>query len=114
DSAAYAARAYEAPEGPVEIGLAAIWAELLGVERVGRRDDFFALGGHSLLAVRLVERMRQRGLYADVRTLFTSPTVAALAAAVGNQPADVKVPGNLIPQSPIPRPDEPVDAEFSL
>ncbi|MGA4254993.1 amino acid adenylation domain-containing protein, partial [Ralstonia nicotianae] len=48
---AYASTAYEAPQGEVEVALAGIWQTLLGVERVGRHDDFFALGGHSLQAV---------------------------------------------------------------
>ncbi|MFN9086678.1 MAG: AMP-binding protein, partial [Gemmatimonadaceae bacterium] len=96
-SDAYSAQAYEPPRGKAEMLLASLWAELLGVERVGRRDDFFALGGHSLLAVRLVERMRQRGLHADVRTLFTSPTVAALAKAMNVGVVDVEVPPNRIP-----------------
>ena len=52
------------------------------MERVGRHDNFFELGGHSLLAVQVLERMRQRGLHADVRALFTTPTLAELAAAV--------------------------------
>ncbi|HEU4885333.1 MAG TPA: amino acid adenylation domain-containing protein, partial [Longimicrobium sp.] len=56
---AYAARAFEAPLGEVEEALAEIWAELLGVERAGRRDNFFELGGHSLLAVRMISRVRQ-------------------------------------------------------
>jgi hypothetical protein len=60
--AAYATGAYAPPEGPLEEALAALWSELLGIERVGRHDDFFALGGHSLLAVSLVERMRRQGL----------------------------------------------------
>jgi aryl carrier-like protein len=60
--------------------LARIWSEVLGVERVGRWDNFFELGGHSLLAVRVIERMRREGLAADVRALFTTPTLAALAS----------------------------------
>ena len=59
EGAAFAARAYEAPVGEIEEALAEIWAELLGVERVGRHDDFFALGGHSLLAVQVVSRVRR-------------------------------------------------------
>ena len=49
---------------------------------MGRHDNFFELGGHSLLAVTLIERMRQQGLQAEVRTLFATPTLAELAAAV--------------------------------
>jgi len=60
-----ATRPYEAPVGETETALAAIWAELLNVERVGRRDDFFELGGHSLLATRLILRIRQE-LQVDV------------------------------------------------
>ncbi|MFL5542160.1 MAG: amino acid adenylation domain-containing protein, partial [Longimicrobiaceae bacterium] len=56
---ARAAREYEAPVGKVEQALAGIWAELLGVEQVGRWDDFFMLGGHSLLAVQMISRVRQ-------------------------------------------------------
>ncbi|WP_334189202.1 amino acid adenylation domain-containing protein [Noviherbaspirillum sp.] len=73
---------YEAPVGDVETALAEIWMDLLKLQRVGRRDNFFRLGGHSMLAVALTERMRQRGLNVDVRALFTKPTLAELAAAV--------------------------------
>ncbi|XSC42864.1 phosphopantetheine-binding protein [Bradyrhizobium sp. RDT10] len=59
---AYARAAYEAPQGEIETALATIWAELLGVERVGRNDHFFELGGHSLLAVQLIERLRRLSL----------------------------------------------------
>ncbi|MCG1019978.1 amino acid adenylation domain-containing protein, partial [Mycetohabitans sp. B4] len=61
DDAALAHQAYEAPQGELETTLAEIWAELLGVERVGRHDSFFALGGHSLLAVRLMNRVSALG-----------------------------------------------------
>ncbi|NMG37283.1 amino acid adenylation domain-containing protein, partial [Azoarcus sp. TTM-91] len=53
------AQAYEAPQGEVEEGLAAMWAEVLGVERVGRQDSFFELGGHSLLALGALPRTRE-------------------------------------------------------
>ncbi|MGC5700439.1 amino acid adenylation domain-containing protein [Pseudomonas sp. NFXW11] len=88
-------REYQAPVGEVEGMLAQLWAELLKVERVGRQDHFFELGGHSLLAVSLIARMRRVGLSADVRVLFSQPTLAALAAAVGRSP-EVAVPENLI------------------
>jgi amino acid adenylation domain-containing protein len=95
----YAADAdrYVAPRTPAEEVLAGIWAEVLKVERVGVHDNFFALGGHSLLAVTLVERMRRRGVPADVRALFLTPTVAELAAAVQGPGSDVQVPPNRIP-----------------
>ncbi|HEX2090895.1 MAG TPA: amino acid adenylation domain-containing protein, partial [Longimicrobiaceae bacterium] len=95
---AYARRGYEAPLGEVEEALAQIWAELLGVERVGRHDHFFELGGHSLLGITLIERMRQQGLHADVRALFTTPVLAELARAVGGNSHEVEVPANGIPE----------------
>ncbi|WP_309475906.1 non-ribosomal peptide synthetase [Pseudomonas sp. B21-028] len=88
-------RVYEAPQHDVEIALARIWEDLLGIDSVGRHDHFFELGGHSLLAVKLIERMRQIGLSADVRVLFSQPTLAALAGAVGSG-TEIVVPANLI------------------
>jgi amino acid adenylation domain-containing protein len=77
---AYAARQYEAPAGETEQAVAAIWGEVLGVERVGRGDDFFALGGHSLLAVRVVSRVRQAlGVEAAPGDLFERPVLADFA-----------------------------------
>jgi amino acid adenylation domain-containing protein len=95
DGGAVSTRGYEAPVGEKEEVLAEIWSELLKVERVGRQDHFFELGGHSLLAIRLVERMRRRGLHADVRALFTSPTLAGLAAEASSESQQIEVPANL-------------------
>ena len=95
DQCALLSREYQAPQGDVETTLARLWAEVLQVEQVSRHDHFFELGGHSLLAVSLIERMRQAGLSADVRVLFSQPTLAALAAAVGSG-REVQVPANRI------------------
>jgi amino acid adenylation domain-containing protein len=84
DAAALAAgQAYTAPETPAEEKVAAIWADVLGIERVGIHDDFFALGGHSLRATRVIARVEERfGVALPLRTLFENPTVATLAAAI--------------------------------
>jgi amino acid adenylation domain-containing protein len=80
---AYARQGYEAPEGETEEALAEIWAEVLGLERVGRWDDFFQLGGHSLLAVRVVSRVQQV-LEVDVALgeLFTKPVLRDFAQEI--------------------------------
>src|SRR5688572_16523125 len=84
DGEAVLARAYEAPQGELEEVLATIWAELLGLARVGRHDHFFELGGHSLLAVRLLGRVQEAvGVELPLATLFAQPTLAAQAEAVG-------------------------------
>ncbi|TDD02734.1 non-ribosomal peptide synthetase, partial [Nonomuraea diastatica] len=111
DSDAFARAGYQEPQGAAEQTIAAVWAELLGVERVGRFDDFFVLGGHSLTAVTLVERLREHGLPVDVRTVFTHPTVADLAASVGTADRLVEVPDNLIPDI---GPDDDAGLEFTL
>jgi hypothetical protein len=77
---AFPARGYEAPSGRVEEALAAIWADLLGVERVGRHDDFFHLGGNSLLATRLVFRIRREmDVELSVSDVFEKPELSLLA-----------------------------------
>jgi acyl-coenzyme A synthetase/AMP-(fatty) acid ligase/aryl carrier-like protein len=97
DSALAREREYVAPRGPLEERLAAIWSELLGVEKVSALDNFFELGGHSLLMISLIERMRQQGLYIDIRTFYVTPTVAALAASVTGASDAVQVPVTTIP-----------------
>ncbi len=80
DEKAFAHQAYEAPQGELEIALAAIWAKLLGVKRISRHDSFFVLGGHSLLAIRLVSRIRSVfGVELATRNLFEAPTIADLS-----------------------------------
>ena len=74
DRAAVVAQRYEEPQGEVERAIAQVWQQLLGLERVGRHDHFFELGGHSLLVISLIERLRDRGLIADVRSVFAAPT----------------------------------------
>jgi hypothetical protein len=72
-----------APRTDAEDLVAGVWADVLGVEKVGAFDDFFDLGGHSLLATRMVARIRAAvDLTVPIRTLFTHRTVAGFAAAV--------------------------------
>jgi acyl carrier protein len=77
------AEAFIAPRTPVEETIAAIWSELLKVERVGMHDNFFELGGHSLLATQVIARIRAAfEVELELRALFESPTVAAIAGRI--------------------------------
>ncbi|WP_426172795.1 amino acid adenylation domain-containing protein [Pseudomonas sp. DWRC1-1] len=80
------AREYVAPNSELEQQIAAIWADVLDVERVGLHDNFFELGGHSLLATQVVVRLREQ-LHAefDVKSIFTTPTLADFSAHVAAQ-----------------------------
>jgi thioesterase domain-containing protein/acyl carrier protein len=74
---------FVAPRDGTEHDLAAIWADVMGIERISARDNFFHLGGHSLMAIRLFTRIReQMGVELPFGLLLQHPTVAALADAI--------------------------------
>ena len=94
---------YEAPQTDNERILAAIWGEVLGIERVGRQDHFFELGGDSIVALQVVSRVRQQGLHLAPRELFQFPRLAELAMAAraaGEEVVQEPVTGEL-PLAPI-------------
>ena len=74
---------YLVPGTPIEIALAQLWSTLLGVEKIGLRDNFFALGGHSLLATRLLVATRNAlGVEMSLRDLFKAPTIEQMLALI--------------------------------
>jgi len=88
------------PETPVEQLMAGIWAQILGVERIGVEDDFFEIGGHSLLATRVVSRVRESfGVELALQAIFETPTVSALAARIEGDGHEKSGP----PILPVPR-----------
>ncbi|AUY53109.1 hypothetical protein EH183_34120 [Streptomyces sp. CB01881] len=102
-----ASAVFEAARGPVEVALAGVWAGVLGVERVGRDDDFFALGGDSILSIQVVARAARAGLALTPKLMFRFPTIAELApqvrAASGAAVADQGVASGPVPLTPIQR-----------
>ncbi|MGV9839446.1 non-ribosomal peptide synthase/polyketide synthase [Nocardia niigatensis] len=87
-----AASAFRAPTGPEERIVAEVFAALLGVERAGADDDFFALGGNSLIATQLVARLgKAAGVRIPLRAIFEDATVAGLAARISAADAETVV-----------------------
>jgi len=102
---------FAAPRNHVEEMLVGIWADLLGVERVGIHDDFFQLGGHSLLVAKLASRVRQSfHVELPMVEVFKKPTVADLAEAVVRAEKAADVP-ELPPIRRVPR-DRPIPLSF--
>ncbi|WP_427191896.1 non-ribosomal peptide synthase/polyketide synthase [Pseudomonas aeruginosa] len=115
---------YVAPASEPERQLAAIWADVLGRERVGVTDNFFALGGDSIVSIQVVSRARQAGLQLSPRDLFQLQNIRKLAercsaAAPVAEPASVPdgaVLHNLLPQQvqALPLPHERLEHLYSL
>ncbi|MBV9110153.1 MAG: AMP-binding protein, partial [Gemmatimonadetes bacterium] len=99
-----AGAAYVAPRTAEEAALARIWTEVLGLDRVGVRDDFFELGGHSLLATQIVARVRQQlGAELPLGTLFAMPTIEELARQLADAASPLPA-STRIPRAPRDRP----------
>lgn len=83
---------YVPPRDDLEKMLAAIWSDILGLDRVGIHDNFFDLGGHSLTAMRIVSRVTDRfNLKMPTQLLFQSPTVRAMAAVIAGHQGEAAV-----------------------
>ncbi len=96
----------QVPETPVERVLASIWAEVLGVENVGKLDNFFDLGGDSILSIQVVARARERGINISPKEIFDHSALAELAKAASTTPAprtDQAVASGAVPLTPIQR-----------
>ncbi|HYH79832.1 MAG TPA: condensation domain-containing protein, partial [Longimicrobium sp.] len=106
--------AYVAPRTPAEERMAGIWAEVLGVERVGGEDNFFDLGGHSLLATQLVSRVREAfRTELPLRAVFEAPTLAELARRVEALRAETLGDAGAPPLVPVPRDGSPLPLSFA-
>nr|WP_239989593.1 MupA/Atu3671 family FMN-dependent luciferase-like monooxygenase [Corallococcus macrosporus] len=97
---------YVEPRTEAEKTLAALWAQVLGVERVGLHDNFFELGGDSILGIQIVSRAKALGLELEPATLFERQTLVELAAAAGKAKASVAEQGlveGAVPLTPMQR-----------
>ncbi|MGW6209876.1 condensation domain-containing protein, partial [Streptomyces sp. NPDC055089] len=101
---------YTAPRTTAEHVVTTVWSEILGIDTIGIHDNFFELGGHSLLATQVTSRLRrQLGIDVPVRTLFTSPTPATLAAAM----RELTATADEAPLVPVDRSDASLPLSFA-
>ncbi|WP_139488131.1 non-ribosomal peptide synthetase [Brevibacillus dissolubilis] len=102
ESDSYASEAYVAPSTATEALLVDIWTEVLGFDagKIGVNDNFFALGGHSLLVPKVLSRLHDHQVMADIRSVFNAPTLASLAAEIDSLEVleTYVVPPNKIPE----------------
>jgi amino acid adenylation domain-containing protein len=89
--AAEGGEAYAPPRTEAEAALAAAWGEVLGTERVGIDDNYFALGGDSIRSVRVIAAARRRGVEVSIADLFRNQTIRDLAAAASGAEAAAEV-----------------------
>ncbi|RKH35462.1 amino acid adenylation domain-containing protein [Corallococcus praedator] len=93
-------KAFTEPRTEAEKTLAALWAQVLGVERVGLHDNFFELGGDSILGIQIVSRAKAAGLALEPAMLFERQTLVELAAAAGTAKAGTAEQG--LVEGPVP------------
>ncbi len=91
DAHGLASGRYEAPRGQAEQAIAALWSELLGVEKVGRHDNFFDLGGYSLMVFQVIEGLRQKGYEVALQDVLLAQRLSELAALI-ERPAQAAAP----------------------
>ncbi|WP_340054467.1 condensation domain-containing protein, partial [Pseudomonas sp. JAI120] len=92
---------YEAPHSLLEQQIAAIWAEVLGVEQVGLNDNFFERGGDSIISIQVVSRARAAGIHFTAKALFQHQTVRSLARVAQLQTAQVIDQGPVQGETPL-------------
>ncbi|MCP4658895.1 MAG: AMP-binding protein, partial [bacterium] len=111
-------QAFVAPRNPMEERLAEVWCQVLGLDRIGVRDNFFQVGGHSLLATQVTSRMRrEHGVDLPLALVFERPTIAELAEAswelLLHKPAGQAGPDSEIGFSPLRVTGGPYPLSFS-
>jgi len=100
---------WEAPQTTMERLVASIWQDILQLEGIGRRDDFFAKGGHSLLLMRMQTRLQERlGVVVEMKELFDRPKLIDMAAYIA------QVPGRMRVQQAMQIPRLPAQADYAL
>nr|WP_229719207.1 non-ribosomal peptide synthetase [Nocardia jinanensis] len=96
---------FRAPVGEIESIICEVFADVLGIARVGVDDSFFSLGGDSILSIQLVSRAKARGVVFTPRDVFERRTVAALAEVAGRGGADeqrlAELPGGGVGDMPV-------------
>ncbi|XSS61408.1 amino acid adenylation domain-containing protein [Pseudomonas sp. B11] len=98
---AQSAQAYEAPQSLLEQQIAAIWAEVLGIEQVGLNDNFFERGGDSIISIQVVSRARAAGIHFTPKALFQHQTVRSLARVAQLQAVQVIDQGPVQGETPL-------------